>query len=64
MDITKLADYREKKEQENDFTVNIGRHSSTRINFSFGGYRESLTLNRQNFEKLVKYTRLIMGWDR
>jgi hypothetical protein len=63
MTVINLEDYKERKDREKLFTVTICKSSPTKIRFKFDNMLESVGLDRENFEKMVKNARAIMGWN-
>ena len=60
--ITELGKYRELQHCKTLFDVTLGKFSDRRIALTFDGSYESVTMDRENFEKMVKNARSIMGW--
>jgi hypothetical protein len=58
-----LDEYRETREQKSLSDVWLRKFSSRRIELAFDKWRKGLSLDRDNFEKMVRNARSIMGWD-
>jgi hypothetical protein len=58
-----LDEYRETHEQKSLSDVWLRKFSSRRIELAFDKWRKGLSLDRDNFEKMVRNARSIMGWD-
>jgi len=61
--VVDLREWIEQKERRTLSDVTIGKFSDKRIGFAFSKCRDGMSLDRENFEKLVQNTRRIMGWN-
>jgi len=61
--VVNLRKWIEQKEQRTISEVSIGKFSEDRVCFSFSKWRQGMSLDRENFESLVRNTRSIMGWN-